>query len=223
MTIHNSRAAHSVRRLNFVTLLLAMMVLNFGPSHAQKNAEYDLWIENSIRVNSTTEQAWNVLADFAGVGTFHVLYDETSLLKGEANTVVLGAERESLIPDGMFNLIQKERIVDLVKGVYFTYEVYDSDKSSLESMLVTYGVTTDEAGNVRIYNHISIQEGPKVWKNFSKRRQNRDSQVSLISYKYRIETGESEKDIKRLKKWFALNEDKQPDRDLLATTDLKVN
>ena len=223
MTLQYLIAAQSPRRFNFVTLLVVLMVLNFGSSHAQKNAEYALWIENSIRINSSTEQAWNVLADFAGVGAFHVLYDETILLKGEENALALGAERESLIPDGMFNLIQKERIVDLVDGAYFTYEVYHSDKSSLESMLVTYGVMKDEAGNVRIYNHVALQEGSKVWKNFSKRRQNRDSQISLISYKHRIETGGSEKDIKRLKKWFALYEDKQPDRDFLATTDLKVN
>lgn len=223
MTLQNTRAAQSDIRFNLVTLIMALMVLNLTSTHAQKNAEYALWIENSVRVNSTTEQAWNVLADFAGTGAFHVLYDETILLKGEAKALVLGAERESLIPDGMFNLIQKERIVDLVDGAYFTYEVYDSDKSSMESMLVTYGVMTDEAGNVRIYNHVAIQEGPKVWKNFSKRRQNRDSEISLISYKHRIETGGSEKDIKRLKKWFALNEDKIPDQDLLATTDLKVN
>ena len=210
-------------RFKIVSLLMTLLVLNLGSIHAQNNAEYALWIENSMQVNSTADRAWQVLADFGGTGNFHVLFDDTILLKGSSNAVVLGAERESLIPDGMFNLIQKERVVQLVDGTSFTYEVYESDKSSQESMLVTYGVRTDESGNVRIYNQIAFEEGSRVWKNFSKRKQNRDSQISLMSYKHRIETGGAEKDIKRLKKWFSLAEDKQPDGDLLATTDLKVN
>ena len=223
MTLQNSRIEHSQRHLSLFTFLSTLIVLNFGIAHAQKNDQYGIWIENSVHVNGTVDQAWNVLADFAGVGTFHVLYDETVLLNGNSKKVVLGAERESLIPDGMFNLIQKERVVDLVEGSYFTYEIYDSEKSSLESLLVTFGVMTDEDGHVMIYNHVVLQEGSKVWKNLSKRKQNRDSQMSLISYKHRIETGGSEKDIKRLKKWFALNEEKRQVRDLLATTDLTVN
>lgn len=223
MTAQNSIIRHSYRQQQLVSLLFALLVLNFSWTHAQRNAENLLWIENSVEVNSTIDMAWSVLADFAGVGEFHVLYDETILLTGNPSTVELGAERESLIPDGMFNLIQKERVIDLLEGAYFTYEVYDSEKSSLESVLVTYGVMTDEEGNVRIYNQIALKNGSKVWKNFSKRRQNRDSHLSLISYKHRIETGGSEKDIKQLKEWFALNDGNRSDPDLLATTDLKVN
>ena len=223
MTPQNSKIEQCHRPISLFSFLVAMLVMNMGISNAQKNAENALWIENSVHVNSTIDQAWNVLADFVGVGTFHVLYDETVLLSGNSKRVALGAERESLIPDGMFNLIQKERVVELVEGAYFTYEVFDSEKSALESMLVTYGVMTDEDGHVMIYNHVVVQEGSKVWKNLSKRKQNRDSQLSLISYKHHIETGGSEKDIKRLKKWFVLNENKRPDRDLLATTDLTVN
>lgn len=200
-----------------------LFALNLGSIHSQKSSQHAFWIENSVQVNGTIEEAWKVLADFAGTGTFHALYEETILLKGNPNRVVLGAERESLIPDGMFNLIQKERVVDLVDGAYFTYEVYDSDKSSMESMLVTYGVLMDEGGNVRIYNYITLEDRSGVWKNFSKRKQSRDSQLSLISYKHRIETGESEKDIKSLKRWYALKEDKRPVRELLATTDVEVN
>ncbi len=223
MTTRNTTIAQSGRRFSLATLLTVLFVLNLGSIHAQKNSQHALWIDNSVQVNGTIEEAWQVLADFAGAGSFHVLYEETILLKGNPNGVVLGAERESLIPDGMFNLIQKERVVDLVDGAHFTYQVYDSDKSSMESMLVTYGVLMDEAGNVRIYNHITLEDRSGAWKNFSKRKRNRESQLSLISYKHRIETGESEKDIKILKKWYALNEKKGPDRELLATTDLKVN
>jgi hypothetical protein len=223
MTTKNTRIEQSGRRYSLVTLLTVLLVLNLGSVHSQKNSQHAFWIENSVQVNGTIEEAWQVLADFAGTGSFHVLYEETILLEGNPNKVVLGAERESLMPDGMFNLIQKERVVDVVDGAYFTYEVYDSDKSSTESMLVTYGVLMDEAGNVRIYNHITLEDGSSVWKNFSKRKKNRESQLSLMSYKHRIETGEGEKDIKILKKWYALNDKKGPDRELLATTDLKVN
>ena len=223
MSIEQSKTAQPLSRSTIITILMMLIVLNLASTRAQRNAGYTLWIENSVQVNSTAEQAWKVLSDFAGTGSFHVLFDETVLLNGSPNRVAVGAERESLIPEGMFNLIQKERVVELVDGAYFTYEVYDSDKSALESMHITYGVVEDEAGKVRIYNRISLEEGSGVWKNFSRRKQNRDSQISLISYKHHIETGGSEKDIKRLKRWFASRKKSQPEPDMLATTDLEVN
>lgn len=223
MTPLNRTTESVTKRLNLASFLLALLVFNMSLVNAQKTAENHFWIENSLPVNGSLDMAWKVLADFTGVGEFHALYDETNLLKGASNEVAVGTERESLIPDGMFNLIQKERVVDLSEGSYLTYEIYESDKPSMESMLVTYGVRADTEGNVMIYNQISFKEGSRVWKNFSKRKQSRESQMSLISFKHRIETGESEKNIKRLKEWFALSENKRSDTDLLATTDLKVN
>jgi hypothetical protein len=90
-------------------------------------------------------------------------------------------------------------------------------------MVITYGVRTDAEGNVIIYNQIAFKDGSKVWKKLSKRRQNRESQMSLISYKHHIETGEIEKDAKRLKEWLAMSENQRIDKDFIATTDLKVN
>ncbi len=223
MSIETPRTELPLSHSAFITLMMLLLVLNIASTQAQKSTGYTLWIENSVQVNSTTDQAWKVLSDFVGTGAFHVLFDETVPLKGSSKQVAVGAERESLIPDGMFNSIQKERVVELVDGAYLTYEVYDSEKSALESMQITYGVMTDEAGKVRIYNRIALKEGSGVWMSFSRRKQNRDSQISLISYKHHIETGGSEKDVRRLKKWFANHKNSEPEPDMLATTDLKVN
>ena len=202
---------------------ILLFLFNFATLAAQRNADLEPFIENSIRVNSTVDQAWSVLANFAGVGGFHVLYDETNALNGSTGTLELGAERESLMPDGIYNLILKERVVDLVDGAYYTFEVYDSDKSSLESMLVTYGVSSDEEGKVSIYNQVAFKDGSKVWKNFKKRKLNRDSRISLISYKHRIETGGTEKDLKRLKVWFDRKANEQEIGEFVATANLEAN
>ncbi len=208
---------------NFAKMLILAFLLHVGTSAAQNKSDFNPLIENSILVESTIDQAWSVLANFAGVGRFHVLYDETNALNGSEGTLEVGAERESLMPDGMYNLILRERVVDLVDGAYFTFEVYQSEKAALESMRVTYGVISDEQGKVRIYNQVAFKDGSKVWKNFKKRKLNRDSQISLISYKHRIETGGSEKDLKRLKDWFDRKAGEKEEGEFIATSDLEAN
>ena len=211
-----------IRRKSISTFAVFMLFCLVG-IQAQLGLNYPVLIENSIEVNSSVEEAWAVISDFGGTGNFHVLYEETTLLQGSADRAELGSERESLMPDGMFNVILKERIVNLVDGSQLTFEIYDSEKSSLESMLVTYGVATDNQGKVLIYNQVGFKEGSGVWKNFAKRKHNRDSKLSLMSFKHRIETGESEKNLKRLKDWFEVQEDNRPDETIVATTDLKLN
>lgn len=211
------------RRLSLASLYLCLFLLIPAFLKAQSNPENTLWLENSVQINGTVDEAWDVLADFAGVGDFHVLYDEAIILNRSSSEVALGVERESFMPDGMYNVIQKERVVDVLDGAYFTYEIYDSEKQAMESMLVTYGVSSDADGNVTIYNYVTFKEEARVWKKFSKRKYDRESRISLISFKHRIETGGAEKDLKRLKKWYALEEENQSNRDFLATTDVKVN
>ena len=223
MTRLSTKKDLSFKRLNFAFLFMCLFLFDPAPIKSQTRPDNALWLENSVQINGTVDEAWDVLADFAGVGDFHVLYDEAIILNRSSNEVALGVERESFMPDGMYNLIQKERVVDVLEGAYFTYEIYDSEKPTMESMLVTYGVSSDADGNVTIYNHVTFKEDARVWKKFSKRKHNRESQISLISFKHRIETGDAEKDLKRLKKWYALEGENQTNRDFLATTDIKVN
>lgn len=197
-----------------MTLLLLLGVVN---SWAQNLRTDQVVIENSIQVNSTINQAWLVLSDFAGVGNFHVLYDESSAINESSPFAVLGAERESLMPNGIYNNILKERVIDLVEGSHYTFEVFDSENISLESMEVTYGVRTDAEGLPEIYSRMTYDMGSGVKTSFSKRRFNRDNKISLLSYKYYIETGKVEKDLKSLKKWFNSNETRSDGGELIAT------
>ena len=210
-------------RMKSMSVFVAFVFFSLVGIQAQQGMIYPVLIENSMEVNSSVEEAWAVLSDFGGTGSFHILYDETTLLHGKTDRAELGSERESLMPDGMFNVILKERVVNVVDGSQLTFKIYDSEKSSLESMLVTYGVVMDKHGKVYIYNRVGFNETSGVWKKFAKRKHDRDSKLSLMSYKHHIETGESEKDLKRLKDWIEYQKDNRSDGDVVATTDLKLN
>ena len=92
----------SYRRLSLATLYLCLFLLIPAFLKAQSNPENTLWLENSVQINGTVDEAWDVLADFAGVGDFHVLYDEAIILNRSSSEVALGVERESFMPDGMY-------------------------------------------------------------------------------------------------------------------------
>ena len=124
MSTEKPKRAQPLPQSTFITLLMMLLVLNVASTRAQKKPGYTPWIENSVQVNTTADRAWKVLSDFAGAGAFHVLFDETLPLKGSSTQVAVGAERESLIPDGMFNSIQKERVVmGVLKYLITTCEV----------------------------------------------------------------------------------------------------
>ena len=203
-------------------LAIVILFLTLPTGFAQNSTKASDMVENSVAVNSSLDEAWLVLADFAGVGNFHVLYEESRPINGTPALASIGAERESLMPNGNYNTILKERIVNLVEGSQYTYEVYDSENTSLETMQVTYGVRTGVDGRVVIYSRMSYEMGSLVQNNLVKRKFNRDNRNSLLSYKYYIETGETEKDLKKLKKWFKENEKSLTTDDFLATNTVLI-
>lgn len=197
-------------------LILLLLVLSFFGTRSQQVNQGQVVIEDKIRVNSSMDRVWLVLSDFSGVGSFHALYDESSAIKPGSKYAAVGAERESLMPDGMYNVILKERVIDLVEGSHYTFEVYESENTPLESMQVTYGLRTDAAGFPEIYSRLSYDMGSAVKTNMSKRRFRKSNKLSLLSYKYYIETGLVEKDLKRLRKWSSANETDSAQTDLIA-------
>jgi hypothetical protein len=183
-------------------LILVMLLLPCAELWSQgAGAELGL-VENSIVVRSSPDEVWKVLSDFAGIGDFHVLYEESSRVNGESDVASLGLERIGLIPNGNFNVILTERIVQIEEGSHYTYEVTDWENIALGVMRVTYGVRTNELGSTELYSRTYYEMSNGIMTRLFKSRFQRDSKDSLISYKYYIETGGREKDRKRLRKWF---------------------
>ena len=205
----------SLNRLAILALVL-MACVNFV-SQAQAN-DYRV-IENRIVVDTSPEIAWEILADFTGVSEFHALFDESTLLRGEGGLVRLGSERETHIPDGMNNVILRERITHLKEGSFYSYKVFEWENIPLDAMQVTYGVGVNEAGQTEIYNRTVYRLRSGVVTGMARNKFEKGSRDSLISYKYYIETGQDETDLKKLRKWYKKRLKSTSDGDLLASND----
>jgi len=189
---------------------------------AQVSANVYRVIENRVTVEAPVDVAWTALADFYGVSSFHVLFDESNLLKGNYGLAV-GNERESHIPDGINNVILKERITEMKEGSFYSYTVYDWENIPLDGMRVTYGVGVNEGGETEIYNRTVYRMTSGMVTGLTRSKFEKGSKDSLISFKYFIETGRSQKDLKKLRKWFKTREKEQDQGDFVANNDHRAD
>ena len=174
-------------------------------------------IGNEVIVNSSPEDVWQALASFGNVSSFLSTIDEGSALNGTLNLAVVGSERESIIPQGINNIIQKERIIELMEGVYYTYDVYESESLPVKKMLITYGIKLNEEGNTILYSRIKYKMNSGLKTRMLKSKLDKANMDSLIAYKYYIETGEENRDILVLRKRYKYRDQIQSDNDMIAT------
>jgi len=174
-------------------------------------------IGNEVIVNSSPEDVWQALASFGNVSSFLSTIDEGASLNGTLNLAVVGAERESIIPQGINNIIQKERIIELMEGVYYTYDVYESESLPVKKMLITYGIKLDESGHTVLYSLIKYKMSSGLKTRMLKGKLDKGNMDSLIAYKYYIETGEENRDIEVLRKRYKYSDQNESHDDLIAT------
>ena len=174
-------------------------------------------ISNEVIVNSSPEDVWQALASFGNVSSFLSTIDEGGALNGTLNLAVVGSERESIIPQGINNIIQKERIIELMEGVYYTYDVYESESLPVKKMLITYGIKLNEEGNTVLYSRIKYKMNSGLKTRMLKGKLDKGNMDSLIAYKYYIETGEENRDIEVLRKQYNRSDQNEPHDDLIAT------
>ena len=191
-------------------------------SHAQGSSHAHRVIENRVTVEASVERAWAALADYSGVSRFHALFDESKLLKGEMR-VAVGNEREVHVTDGINNVILKERVTGMKDGSFYSYAVYDWENIPLESMSVTYGVGVNARGETEIYNRTVYRMTSGVATGLARNKFEKGSRDSLISYKYFIETGGNQKDLKELRKWFRKKEKEIGPDKLLADNGRRID
>ena len=185
--------------LFFVT---AVMLVNQLSAQQIIDGEKMEVLENEVIVHNSHEAVWNALSSFGNVSGFHTTIDESVALNGTEDKASLGAEREIQIPDGMNNIINKERIIKYIDGVYYTYEVYESENFPTKKMRVTYGVRLDHRGRTVLFSKMFYKLNNSFVTNLFKRKLKRANFDSLLSYKYYIETGERNTDIKILRKRY---------------------
>ena len=206
MNLKHKSFSISVRQLfkQAVSYCAVLCMMTFSPLSAQQliDGEKMEVLENKVVVQGSHEMVWKVLSDFGNVSVFHSSFDDSMSLNGTSDEAQMGVEREVQIPDGIINIINKERIISLVDGIYYTYEVYESENFPTKTMHITYGIRLDEKGRTILYNKTFYKLNNAINTKFLKRKLNRLGMDSLLAYKYYIETGEKNTDIKILRKRY---------------------
>jgi len=160
------------------------------------------FLENKLIVNNTPQEVWKALVAFGNVSTFHSTIDESIVLNGTAEEAMLGAEREIQIPDGINNIINKERIIKFIEGIYYTYDVYESENFPIKKMQVTYGVRLDHHGKTVLFSKTYFKFNSALANGLLKKKLDRANKDSLLAYKNYIENGEKNTEIKELRKRY---------------------
>ncbi len=200
-------------------LHLLLMLLFAVQLQAQQliDGEKMKFLENQVVVNNSPEEVWKVLSEFGNVSKFHTTIDESIAINDSSEEAVLGSEREIQIPDGVNNIINKERIIKLIEGVYYTYDVYESENFPIKKMQVTYGVRLDYSGKTVLFSKTFFKFNNALANGLLRKKLDRANKDSLLAYKYFIETGEGDTEIKILRKRF--NErDKSEEEDYLLSS-----
>lgn len=192
-----------VFRLMIVAILL---VANVSAQQVIDGEKLEV-LENKVVVHNSHEAVWEALSSFGNVSNFHTTIDDSVALNGTKEEAQLGVEREVQIPDGINNIINKERIVTFIEGVYYTYEVYESENFPTKKMLVTYGVRIDSKGRTILFSKTFYKLNNGLNTKILKRKLKRFGMDSLLAYKYYIETGERNTDIKILRKRYHKEDD----------------
>ena len=200
---------------SYLHLLLAMVIATQLSAQQFIDGQKLEVLEHQVVVQNSHEAVWKALSAFGNVSTFHTTIDDSMTLNGSEEEAKLGAEREVQIPDGITNIINKERIVTFIDGVYYTYEVYESENFPTKKMQVTYGVRLDEKGRTILFSKTFYKLNNVINTKFLKRKLKKFSMDSLLAYKYYIETGERNTDIKILRKRYQ-KEDHENNPDYIA-------
>ncbi|NMH89015.1 SRPBCC family protein [Flavivirga algicola] len=189
-----------------VTLMVLVLIIScisnqtFGQ---KKEKEMKLMnITQEVVVNIAPQKAWDILSDYGNVGAFHSSLKSSKPLNGSTNEAVLGCERECIIPNGKKEIMVREKIINLVEGQYYTYDVYEWKNFPLKKMLITYGVKTNSLGETIIYQNSQYRLKPRFLTWLMKGKLKSGSRESLLAYKHYMETGEKNVALKILKKKY---------------------
>jgi hypothetical protein len=187
---------------SLVLLLMGMHTTNiYSQNKIQKNMKLAK-VHYEMEVQTTPQKAWEVLADYGNVGTFHPQLESSKPINGSLTHAVIGCDRECIIQDGKKRIMVKEKITNIVDGQYYTYNVYDWNNFPLKAMRNTFGVKKNNNGKTVIYQVIEYRLKPGFLTGLMKGKIRESARTSLLGYKHYMETGEKNADMTILKKKY---------------------
>ncbi|MGI9530046.1 hypothetical protein [Lutimonas sp.] len=198
-------------------LLLVIMAVTQMSAQDIIDGEKMKFFENKVIVNNSPEEVWRILTAFGNVSSFHATIDDSFAINGSAEEAAVGSEREIQIPDGVNNIINKERIIHLIDGVYYTYEVYESENFPIKKMQVTFGLRRNFKGQTILYSKTYYKFNNAIASRLLKKKLNRANMDSLLAYKYFMENGEKNTEIKVLRKRYVESVKAGEDDDMISS------
>lgn len=159
-------------------------------------------VQYEMVVNTTPQRAWDVLANYGDVASFHPQLESSTSLNGSSIKAELGCDRECVIPDGKRRITVREKIIDFVEGEYYTYDVYFWKNFPLNKSHNTFGVKKNQEGKTIIYSKIDFRLKPGFLTYLMKGKVRSSARESLLGYKHYLETGEKKANMKVLKEKY---------------------
>lgn len=205
---------------NWLMLLMMLVAAEMSPQGAIDDEKMKFF-ENKVIVNSSPEEVWRILTEFGNVSSFHTTIDDSIAINGSTEEAALGSEREIQIPDGVNNIINKERIIQLIEGVYYTYEVYESENFPIKKMQVTYGLRRNFKGQTILYSKTFYKFNNALASGLLKKKLHRANMDSLLAYKYYMENGERDTEIKVLRKRYVESVKTGQEDDMISSVSVK--
>lgn len=194
----------------FSQILLVLFSISIGTINAQVNSDFNFRrskiIHNEVIIDESPDQVWKVLKAYGEVSNYNATIDKSHMLNDGTGDAELGAEREIYIPNGIYNIINKERIVEYVEGVSYTYEVFHTENFPTREMEVTYGIRRNGLGQTILFSRMEYQMNNYLNTRMYKGKLRKSNFDSLLSFKNYIETGKMNKNLKELRKQYSENE-----------------
>ena len=185
-------------KLTVAALCVAMIPMT---TFAQKEIKLTE-ITDEIVVDVSPEKAWMVLNSYGDVGSYHAGVASSFSLKGSSNEAEMGGERECTIENGKKDIVVVEKIVEIVEGSHYKYEVTKSENFPIQKFYNTFGVKTNAMNQTVIFIKSQYRLDPGFLTGLAKGKLKKGNHQALISYKHYMETGEPNVDAKTLKRMY---------------------
>lgn len=156
--------------------------------------------EMPIRV--TREVLWKVLLQYGDVSAFHAGVARSFHVEGSRNEASIGCERVCQIVDLGLHITLKERIVELVEGSSYKYEVYEWKNFPLREMYFEFRISGSTATHTILEINIDYQAKPAFLTPLMAGKMKRLARDVLLGYKHYAETGETRVPIGKLKAMY---------------------
>lgn len=159
-------------------------------------------IHDETAINVTPEKMWEILSQYGEVSNFHAGVEKSYHAEGSDNAAALGCERVCNITDMGLKIVLKERIINLVEGKGYQYEVYEWKNFPLRKMLFGFTIKQGPLNSTILRIDLDYKAKPALLTPLLAGKMRRLVKDVLLGYKHYSETGQKRIPIKTLRRKY---------------------